>query len=192
MTTTRAPGSGLRISRSGLRAPAVLVFALLGGAAPVLAQAPDFSGTWTLDAEKSKVIATAGLTGLISAGAPKTLHITQPANGSLVIESQINEAHVRIYKPGRETSTPAGQGGAVTMTTKWEGRALVSEGAMKAPNGDTTTVKEVVTLSGDGKVLTIAVNTAAAERAASTLVYTRITNVGPCESWPTPCKRAPG
>lgn len=192
MTTTRAPGSGLRISRSGLRAPAVLAFALLGGAAPVLAQAPDFSGTWTLDAEKSKVIATAGLTGLISAGAPKTLHITQPANGSLVIESQINEAHVRIYKPGRETSTPAGQGGAVTMTTKWEGRALVSEGAMKAPNGDTTTVKEVVTLSGDGKVLTIAVNTAAAERAASTLVYTRITNVGPCESWPTPCKRAPG
>ncbi|OFW37614.1 MAG: hypothetical protein A3J29_00455 [Acidobacteria bacterium RIFCSPLOWO2_12_FULL_67_14b] len=185
MRSDRAPGSGLR-------APAVLAFALLGGAAPVLAQAPDFSGTWTLDAEKSKVIATAGLTGLISAGAPKTLHITQPANGSLVIESQINEAHVRIYKPGRETSTPAGQGGAVTMTTKWEGRALVSEGAMKAPNGDTTTVKEVVTLSGDGKVLTIAVNTAAAEKAASTLVYTRITNVGPCESWPTPCKRAPG
>ncbi len=57
----------------------------------------------------------------------------------LVIESQINEAHVRIYRPGRKTSTPAGQGGAVTMTTKWEGRALVSEGAMKAPNGDTTT-----------------------------------------------------
>jgi len=42
---------------------------------------------------------------------PQTLHVTQPANGSLVVESQINEAHVRIYKPGRETSTPAGQGG---------------------------------------------------------------------------------
>ncbi len=156
------------------------------------AQAPDFSGTWALDAEKSKVTATAGIIGLISAGAPKTLHITQPANGTVVIESQINEAHVRIYKPGAQTSTPAGQGGAVTMTTKWEGRALVSEGAMKAPNGDATTVREVVALSADGKVLTIEVNTAAAEKAASTLVYTRITSVGGCESWPTPCKRAPG
>ena len=160
--------------------------------ASLSAQAPEFSGTWALDAEKSKVIATAGIIGLISAGAPKTLHITQPANGTVVIESQMNEAHVRIYKPGAQTSTPAGQGGAVTMTTKWEGRALVSEGAIKAPNGDTTTVKEVVALSADGKVLTIDVNTAAAETAASTLVYTRITSVGGCESWPTPCKRSPG
>jgi hypothetical protein len=159
-------------------------------AADGLAQGrPDFSGTWTLDAEKSKVTATAGIIGLISAGAPKTLHITQPANGTLVIESQINEAHVRIYKPGAQTSTPAGQGGIVTMTTKWDGRSLVSEGAMKAPNGDTTTVKEVVALSADGKALTIEINTTAA---ASTLVYTRITSVGGCETWPTPCKRSPG
>jgi hypothetical protein len=153
---------------------------------------PDFSGTWTLDAEKSKVTATAGIIGLISAGAPKTLHITQPANGTLVIESQINEAHVRMYKPGAQTSTPAGQGGVVTMTTKWDGRSLVSEGAMKAPNGDTTTVKEVVALSADGKALTIEINTVAADKAASTLVYTRIQSVGSCETWPTPCKRKPG
>ncbi len=173
------------------RTPLCLVALVTISVASLSAQAPDFSGTWTLDAAKSKVTATAGITGLISAGAPKTLHITHPANGTLVIESQINEAHVRIYKPGGQTSTPAGQGGAVTMTARWEGRALVSEGAMKAPNGDTTTVKEVVGLSADGKVLTIEINTAAAEKAASTLVYTKITDVGPCESWPTPCKRAP-
>jgi hypothetical protein len=156
------------------------------------AQAPDFSGTWALDAEKSQVTATAGIIGLISAGAPKTLHITQPANGTLVIESQVNEAHVRIYKPGAQTSTPAGQGGAVTMTTKWDGRALVSEGAVKAPNGETTSVKEVVALSADGKALTIEINTAGVAKAASSLVYTRITSVGGCETWPTPCKRSPG
>lgn len=181
------------------RAPLKTLLVLSFAAVSLSAQAPDFSGTWALDAEKSKVTATAGITGLISAGAPKTLHITQPANGTLVIESQINEAHVRIYKPGAQTSTPAGQGGAVAMTSKWEGRALVSEGAMKAPNGDTTTIKEVVALSADGKVLTIEINTAAAasatatarqaEKAASTLVYSRITSVGGCESWPTPCKR---
>jgi hypothetical protein len=39
--------------------------------------------------------------------------------------------------------------------------------------------------------LTIDVTTAAAEKAASTLVYTKITDVGPCETWPTPCKKFP-
>ena len=155
------------------------------------AQAPNLAGTWRLDEAKSKVVATAGIIGLIPAGAPKTLHITQPANGTVVIESQINEAHVRIYKPGRETSTPAGQGGAVSMTTKWEGKSLVSEGALKAPNGDTTAIREVVSVSADGKVLTMEVTTTAADRASSTLVYTKITDVGPCETWPTPCKRFP-
>jgi hypothetical protein len=157
----------------------------------VSAQSPDFSGTWQLDEAKSKVTATAGIVGLIPAGAPKMLHITHPANGTVVIESQVNEAHVRIYKPGRETSTPAGQGGAVTMSSKWDGKSLVAEGALKAPNGDTTTVREVVTLGGDGKTLTMDVTTSGTASGSSTLVYTKITDVGPCEKWPTPCKRWP-
>ncbi|HYE85825.1 MAG TPA: hypothetical protein VEA16_05690 [Vicinamibacterales bacterium] len=173
------------------RLAALLVMA---ACATLSAQAPDLSGTWQLDEAKSKIVATAGIVGLIPAGAPKTLHITQPANGTVVIESQINEAHVRIYKPGRQTSTPAGQGGAVTMTAKWDGRSLVSEGALKGANGDTTTVREVVSLGGDGKVLTMEVTTVPAgqtEKVSSSLVYTKITDVGPCGSWPTPCKKFP-
>jgi hypothetical protein len=171
-----------------MRTALVLVFIASAG---LHAQGPDLAGTWRLDEGRSKVVATAGIIGLSPAGAPKTLHITQPANGTVVIESQINEAHVRIYKPGRETATPAGQGGAVTTTSKWEGKTLVSEGALKAPNGDTTAVREVISLSADGKVLTMEVTTTAAEKASSTLVYTKITDVGPCETWPTPCKRFP-
>lgn len=182
-----------------LKIKSILLLGIVVTSASLHAQAPDFSGTWRLDETKSQVVATAGVVGLIPAGAPKTLHITQPANGTVVIESQINEAHVRIYKPGRETSTPAGQGGAVTMTTKWEGKSMVSEGALKAPNGDTTSVREVVSLSADGKVLTMEVTTSAAAsatadqagKASSTLVYTKITDVGSCETWPTPCKRFP-
>jgi hypothetical protein len=166
---------------------AVVVVLMLGATSIVQAQAPDFSGTWRLDEAKSKVLATAGMFGLIAAGAPKTLHITQPANGTIVIESQVNEGHSRIYKPGRDSSTPAGQGGAVTVTSKWEGKTLVSEGAFKAPNGDTTSVKEVLSLA-DGKQLTLEVTTPAG---TSTLHYTKITDVGPCEAWPTPCKRFP-
>ena len=160
---------------------------VIAATATLQAQAPDFSGTWRLDEAKSKVVASNGIFGLIPAGAPKTLHITQPANGTLVIESQINEGHSRIYKPGRESTTPAGQGGAVTVMSKWEGRTLVSEGAFKAPNGDTTTVREVLALA-DGKQLMLEVTTPAG---TSTLHYTRIADVGPCETWPTPCKRFP-
>jgi hypothetical protein len=152
------------------------------------AQAPDFSGTWRLDEAKSQVVATAAFVGLIPAGAPKTLHVTQPSNGSLVVESQINEAHVRIYKPGRETSTPAGQGGSVTMTTVWAGRTVTSQGALKNASGETTNVKEVLSLSEDGTVMTVQTSVGPN---ASTLVYTKITDVGPCEKWPTPCKRFP-
>lgn len=154
----------------------------------VSAQAPDFSGTWRLDEEKSRVVAAAGVVGLIPAGAPKTLHVTQPSNGSLVIESQVNEAHVRIYKPGRETSTPAGQGGSVTMTTKWDGKTVTSEGALKNASGETTPVKEVLSMSADGKAMTLQTTVGAN---TSTMVYMKITDVGPCEKWPTPCKRFP-
>ena len=70
----------------------------------------------------------------------------------------------------------------------------MSEGAMKAPNGDTTIVREVVSLSADRKILTIEVTLsagAAGKPSSSTLVYSRITDVGGCETWPTPCKRSP-
>jgi hypothetical protein len=169
----------------------VIALFLAGTVATLRAQAPpNLSGTWKLDEAKSQVVATAGIIGLISAGAPKTLHITQPANGSIVVESQINEQHVRIYKPGRETATPAGQGGEVKMMTKWAGTSLESVGAMKAPNGDSTSVKEVLSLGADGQTLNVAVTTeTAAGKASSALIYTKIMDVGPCETWPTPCKR---
>jgi hypothetical protein len=48
-----------------------------------------------------------------------------------------------------------------------------------------------LSMSADGKVLSVQITTTAAEKAASSLVYTKATNVGPCETWPTPCKRAP-
>jgi hypothetical protein len=167
------------------------ILAVAVWAAAVAAQAPEFSGTWKLDEARSRIVARAGITGLIAAGAPKTLHITQPANGSIVIESQINEAHARIYRPGKETSTPAGQGGAVTVTSKWEGTSLVTQGALKTASGDVTTIREVISLGADGQSLTMEVTTTAKEPASSTLFYTRITDVGPCETWPTPCKRSP-
>ena len=49
------------------------------------------------------------------------------------------------------------------MTSKWEARTLVSEGAFKAPNGDTTTIREVLSLGPNGTLL-MEVTTTAAEQ----------------------------
>jgi len=186
--SVREPGAGSR-ERRYIGLAIGLAFS-----ATLSAQAPNLSGTWRLDEPKSQIVASAGVIGLISAGAPTMLHITQPANGAIVIESQVNEQHVRVYMPGRETTTPARQGGTVTMISKWDGRSLVSEGAMKAPNGDTTPIREVIALGAGGTVLTLEVWTTPVgqtEKASSRLVYTKVTDVGPCENWPTPCKRFP-
>lgn len=163
--------------------------------AVVLAQAPDFSGTWKLDPGRSRISAAASLAGLIAGGAPGILHITQPANGTLVVESQINEGHARLYKPGTTISTPVtvGAGGSITMTSRWQGRAMISEGARTTATGassEVTKIREVIALSGDSETLTIEVTaTGSDEKSTSTLTYTRTMDVGPCESWPTPCKR---
>jgi len=117
------------------------------------------------------------------------LFITQPANGTLVVESPINEGHVRMYRPGTKTQTPAGQGGTISMTSQWVGRTLTSEGTLVNASGAAATVKEAYSVSADGKLLTIDVTTASPEAKSSTLKYARISSVGGCESWPTPCKR---
>ena len=164
-------------------------------AAPVRGQVPDFSGTWKLDPSKSQIAEAAGLAGLIGAGVPEMLHVTQTANGAVVVESQINESHSRIYKPSGKTATPVGQAGTITMTSKLDGATLVSEGRQETVAGDSTIVrdvKEVFALSADGRTLTINVTTTAAgDTNASTLVFTRTQAAGPCESWPTPCKAFP-
>jgi hypothetical protein len=118
------------------------------------------------------------------------LHITQPANGTMLVESPINEGHVRLYSPGGRTATPVGQGGTITMTSAWEGPALVSQGTSVSASGTSAGVKEVYSVSVDGSTLSIDVTTTGAAEAVSSIKYTRIQHVGPCESWPTPCKRA--
>lgn len=171
-----------------------LAFLVASGVAAAAQQSPNLSGTWQLDAARSRIDAAAGLAGLIASGVPNVLHVTHAANGTLVVESQINEGHARIYKPGGRTSTPAGATSTITVTSTWNGRALVGEGTHESTAGTTTLVrqvKEAFALNGDG-TLTIEVATTGSDKtASSTLVYTRLKSVGSCQSWPTPCKSFP-
>lgn len=179
------------MTRAAGRGAAVLAIAQV---AAVLAQAPDFSGTWKLDPDRSRVTPPVALAGLVASGAPPTLHITQPANGTLIVESQINESHSRVYVPGVTRTTPitVGPPGSVTTTSRWERGALVSEGSRETSSGTSavvTAITERFRLSADGRTLVIEVTaTLDGATSASSMVYTRTQDVGPCQSWPTPCK----
>ena len=149
----------------------------------------DFAGTWRLDTSLSKIDTGAGLPGVIAAGAPPTLHITQPANGTLIVESAVNAGEARFYRPGREAITPAG-GGTITMKSEWAGRTLVGTGTHVTGSAVSAAVKEMFSISEDRKTLTIDVTrTMGAETRSSSFVYVPLTDVGPCEKWSTPCKR---
>jgi hypothetical protein len=146
----------------------------------------DLSGTWKLDPARSTV-SSATLPGLIKSGAPQVLHITHAANGTVIVESQINESHARLFKPGSSTTTPMWPTGAVTATSRWEGRMLISEGNQEGA-GANIPLKEVFALGSDSTTLTVTVTFGGPEKSESTFVYTRATSVGSCKTWPTPCK----
>ncbi len=143
---------------------------------------PNLSGSWKLDTTEGD----ATFSGLAAAGAPKWLFVTQPQNGTLVIESPINQGHTRFYRPGGSTSTDIASG-TIAMTTSWRGRTLTAEGSTKASSGVVTQVKE--TFSRDGETLVVEI---AAGDKTSKLRYVPLTldDIGPCTSWPTPCKKA--
>jgi hypothetical protein len=150
--------------------------------ATAIAQAPDFSGWFRLNKAASHVTAGVGLAGLGQGGAPHTLYITDAANGTITIGSDINESQSRLYRLNGESPLAAARGGPVAVKTRRDGRAIVAEGAG---------LKEMLSLSADGQTLTISVSvTTAAGPGASTLVYTRMQGAAePCTDWPTPCRR---
>jgi hypothetical protein len=152
--------------------------------------APSLSGTWKLDPARSRVAQELGWPGLIGSGAAADrVHVTQAANGFLVIESEINESHARIYRPGGTTASPVAQTSSLTMTSRWEGGPLVSEGKLVPPTGEPAEVKETLSLLDQGGTLEVEISKKSASGTfSSTLVYFRVNAVEPCEKWPTPCK----
>ena len=142
------------------------------------------AGSWQLDTATSTITDGAGFSGLMAAGAPRWMFVTQPLNGALVVESPINTGHTRFYRPGRSTTTDT-KDGTITMNTSWIGKTLVAEGRAVTGGGATTAVKETISRDGDALVVEIV-----AGDKTSRLRYTRLLDVGPCETWPTPCKRA--
>jgi hypothetical protein len=167
---------------------------MLSGAAPgsVNPASPAsmrLAGTWKLDASRSRVGSAAAPVGLVKTGGPQTLHITQAANGTVIVESQINESQSRAYRPGAQTATPVVPTGTITMKARWDGSTLVSEGALEAGAAPVPVpVKETFAVDAEGRLTLTTVVGVGADAATSVLVYARTKTVESCKAWPTPCK----
>jgi outer membrane protein assembly factor BamB len=151
-----------------------------GAATPPRPRPVDLAGSWKLDG----IEGDATFNGLAAAGAPPWLFVTQPENGTLVVESPVNTSHTRFYRPGKPTTTDIANG-TITMTASWAGKSLVAEGSAKASGGAVTTVKETLSREGD----TLVVQIEAGGKTAR-VRYSRLTEIGPCTTFPTPCKKA--
>ncbi len=144
-------------------------------------------GTWRLDPSRSRIGTGAVPVGLMKSGPAQTLHITQAANGMVIVESQINESQSRAYRPGGQTTTPVVPTGTITMTSRWDGRTFVSEGTLEA-GAAPVPVKETFAIDAEGR-LTLTIAVGAGDAASShVLVYAKTQTVEPCKAWPTPCK----
>jgi hypothetical protein len=138
---------------------------VFGAAARIAAQRPpDFSGTWKLDRAASQITTGTGIAGLGASGAPATLYISQAANGTVVIGSDVNESQARTFK--------------------------IAGGAISNKGAEST---ESAAVSADGQTLTITVVAARVSgETRSTLTYKKTQGEDPCEKWPTPCRYPAG
>lgn len=136
------------------RVTAVLGAAMILLASAASAQKPDFSGTWTVDQDKTNAVNPApqgggapGGRGMgMGMGGPMTLKLDA---GSLTIERQgPNGAQSTVYKlDGSATTVSMGQREG-TAKAMWEGNTIVIATTMEGPQGPITT-KAVYALEGE-------------------------------------------
>ena len=138
----------------------LLLLALAALPAGLLAQTPDFSGTWKINMIKSDAPQGRGGQQMDMSGL--TLTITQTAEALTIVQTGMGpERTTSYYLDGRE-STNAAMRGEMKSTSTWDGEQLVTDGSatMQTPNGERTIKsKEVRSLSKDGKTMTVTTTT---------------------------------
>ncbi len=148
-----------------------------GRSVTIVADHPDFSGTWRLDVAQSEITSSEGLAGL-GAAAPENLYITQALNGALILSSRTNGAQPRNYIIGGDNLLPApgGEDARMLISSRWNGINLVNEGSGEA-EGKLVVVREMFSLSSDGQLLQLEVTTAVAgTEVTNIIIYNKAEN----------------
>jgi hypothetical protein len=130
--------------------------------ATVVFAAADFSGTWVLDPSKSDQGqmgrgGRGGGEGGPGGGAPMeiTMSITMTANEMTVSRTTPGGVNETKYVLDGKENTVTSQRGELKYKAAWEGNNLTISGTMATQRGDRP-MKEVYSLSADGKELTLA------------------------------------
>ena len=129
---------------------AVLALAL---PAVTFAQAPDFSGTWKVDMEKSVMPQRGGGGGggggaRGGGGGGSDLVIKQTATELTLTQTFGDQSRTTTYKLDGTEGTMTGRGGEVKTKSKWEGKKLVTEWQQAGRDGAMTNVKETISMDG--------------------------------------------
>jgi hypothetical protein len=147
----------------------VLVFAMVSAVSVSAHAAPDFSGTWVLDVNKSDL----GMNNpAVKAQMKKVVLIIKQTATKLSIERSTGD--VASYNlDGSESVNSLPGGGQSKTTMKWAGDTLVSK-TISTTGGMNTTMTDVRSLSANGKemVLKISLQMPSGER-KQTLVYAK-------------------
>lgn len=162
------------MSKRTILATALTTLAL-AAAAHAQAQRPDFNGTWRLDKQASRITTGEGLAGLGSP-APEMLYITQRRNGQLILSSRLPGSEPRSYLVGGNTLVPAPRPstGKFAMSSRFRGLSIVNE-ATGEVDGETVSVREVLTMDPRGRMITLEVTTTRSwGPETNTLVYNRV------------------
>jgi hypothetical protein len=120
-----------------------------------IAQAkPDFSGTWTLDVEKSPAARRGGHSGR----PPEAKMVIKQTTGELLIDQQVNgvSSVVTLKLDGSESVNRGPRGGEVRSKARWDGARLIvqSTQTMRTPDGERTLqTTETRSLAPDGTMV---------------------------------------
>ena len=137
----------------------VLLFVLVAVLAmPIAARAqakPDFSGSWTLNAEKSDPPPQRGGGGGGGRGPAGPITIKQTATELSITSEGRQGPQTLTYKLDGSVSTNPGRGGAeVKSTAKWDGSTLVIE-TTQDMNGTAVTITAKRRLDNGGKEMIV-------------------------------------
>lgn len=152
-----------------MRTALVLIAASLVATAAVAQDKPDFSGSWKLNTEKSDPPpqmggGPGGGRGMGGGMGPASeVYVTQMGD-KIMLDQKVGEQSrtVSYYLDGRESKNPGMRNSEIVSKARFDGASLVIEGSMsfEGPMGAmTVTMKEVRTLSDDGKTMTVVTTT---------------------------------
>lgn len=142
-----------------LRSFRIIALAAVAAALPAVAQAqaPNLSGTWTLDAAKSDL---GPMVQMMGGETPKIVMVIDHKEPSVGMKTTTTTprgdrtSEQSLTTDGKEVTSTGPRGGTATTSAKWDGKNLVITSKRTMAQGELTQVQTLI-LSADGKTLTI-------------------------------------